>query len=126
MTGRAISYDDALLMHAAYLTPLSVRAVAHRFRVGKNSVARAFRDWGLPTRPVGWNARTAKPRRPQASIAVIPRFQPPRSWCAQCERRVSGAEAGQCGSRFCAVKHLGTGHAIAGHEADLHRREQHG
>lgn len=40
MTGRAISHSTALRMHEAYLTPLSIREVARRFRVGKNSVAR--------------------------------------------------------------------------------------
>lgn len=103
MTGRQISHTLALEMHAAYGEPLSIRDVATRFGVGKNSVARAFRDWGLAVRPVGWNARIAKPHRPKAapSIAVIPRWRPPTSWCGQCERRVSAAEAGQCGSRFC-------------------------
>lgn len=28
----------------------------------------------------------------------------PRSWCAQCERRVAAAEAARCGSKFCDAK----------------------
>lgn len=104
---KRVSHGLALRMYAAYMEPLSMRDVATRFGVGKSAVARAFRDWGLETRPVGWNARTAKPRRPkpvEKSIAVIPRWQPPRPWCGQCERRVSAAEARQCSSQWCKAK----------------------
>lgn len=99
-----VSLGTVLRMHAAYLTPLSMREVGRQFGIGKSAVARAFREWGLPVRAVGGivGQFRAKPERnPKPSIAVIPRFQPPRSWCGQCERRVSSAEAGQCGSRFC-------------------------
>lgn len=107
MTG--IALGQALKMHAAYLTPLSMRDVGQRFGMSKSAVARTFRDWGLPTRPVGWDARTAKPRRPEPkSIAVVPRWQPPRPWCSQCERRVSANEAGACSSQFCKAKAVAT------------------
>lgn len=105
---RIISHGLALRMHKVYLTPFSIREVGQRFGVGKSAIARAFRDWNLSTRPVGWNARTAKPRRiepkPEKSIAVIPRWKPPVSWCGQCERRVSASEGAICSSQFCKAK----------------------
>lgn len=115
MTTREINLAQTLKMYEVYTAGATMEAVSEQFRIRKSTVSKAFARWRLPVRPRGFPARP-KPA-PKSTIAHVPRFQPPRSWCAQCERRVSTAEAGQCASRFCSVKHLATGLAIAGHEA---------
>lgn len=100
----SIPLSTVLRMHAAYLTPLSMREVGTRFGVGKTAAARAFRDWNLPVRPKGgaYGKGHRKPQQKRQSIAFVP-VNPPvlKSFCGQCERRVSAAEARRCGARFC-------------------------
>lgn len=121
MKGREITLAETLEMHGVYMAGAMMDEVAAQFHIRKGSVSKAFARWNLHVRPRGFPARPKIETKP--IIAVIPRFQPPRSWCLQCDRLVSTAEAGQCGSRFCAVKHLATGLAISGCEADKFRSE---
>jgi len=101
-----ITLGVARRMHEAYLYPLSMREVGQRFGVSKNTVARAFRDWGLPSRPRGWNAQVSKPRRNERTIVHFTPPIPPKTFCGQCERRVTAAEAGACGSQFCKAREM--------------------
>lgn len=117
-----------LKMYEAYTAGATLEAVGAQFRCTKSAVQKGFKNWGLPVRNAG------SPRR---EVVDLPRTHPIRSialieanrsyvWCAQCDRRVSHAEADQCGSRFCKAAQQAIGLSIAGHEADRARREHHG
>lgn len=113
-------YETAAEMHALYQRGLNMREIAPRFGLGRTGVQKAFARYEFKVRSRGG----PQARLPQAEpplIIIRPSFQPPRSWCAQCERRVSTMEAGRCASRFCAAKHFAVGLDISAHEADKAR-----
>lgn len=130
---REISLAETLKMYAVYTAGATMEAVGEQFHRSSSGVQRAFARWSLPVRRWG-GPRPAKPppRKPAAPRLRTVTFKPPPKsyqWCRQCERRVSAAEAGQCGSRFCKAAdkaHQALGLAIAGCEGDQPRREQHG
>lgn len=81
----------------AYQAGESLNAIGRRFGITGQAVNRLARRAGLPYRE-----KPAKAAPPPAAPQI--EAEAPRRWCAQCDRRVTGADAARCASRFCKAK----------------------